>query len=43
MTVSNTIYQPELFSQILFEKMKVINPGIDNLELYEFRYGLNNL
>lgn len=31
------------FSEILFEKMKQINPGISELELYEFRYGLNDL
>lgn len=32
-----------VFSSTLFEKMKAINPGIADLELYEFRYGLNNL
>jgi uridine kinase len=31
------------FSEYLFEKMKQINPGIADLELYEFRYGLNDL
>lgn len=31
------------FSEVLFEKMKQINPGISDLELYEFRYGLNDL
>ena len=31
------------FSNILFEKMKIINPAIEDLELYEFRYALNNL
>jgi len=34
---------PDLFSEILFQKMKRINPGITALELYEFRYCLNNL
>jgi uridine kinase len=34
---------PNAFSEILFEKMKQINPGISDLELYEFRYGLNDL
>jgi uridine kinase len=34
---------PDAFSETLFEKMKQINPGISNLELYEFRYGLNDL
>ena len=32
-----------IFSEILFEKMKRINPAIEDLELYEFRYGLDNL
>ncbi len=31
------------FSSLLFEKMKQINPGISQLELYEFRYALENL
>jgi hypothetical protein len=34
---------PEVFSEILYEKMKRINAGIEDLELYEFRYGLDNL
>ena len=34
---------PDAFSETLFEKMKQINPGISELELYEFRYGLNDL
>jgi uridine kinase len=34
---------PEEFSKILFEKMKQVNPGIADLELYEFRYCLNNI
>lgn len=34
---------PQKFSEILYEKMKCINPGVSELELYEFRYGLNNL
>ncbi len=33
----------EAFSEILFEKMKQVNPGIEEMELYEFRYGLDNL
>jgi len=31
------------FSETLFEKMKQINPGIGDMELYEFRYGLADL
>jgi uridine kinase len=35
--------EPQKFSEILYEKMKCINPGVSELELYEFRYGMNNL
>jgi uridine kinase len=28
------------FSETLYEKMKLLSPGIQELELYEFRYGL---
>jgi hypothetical protein len=31
------------FTKTLYEKMKAINPGIEDLELYEFQYGLDNL
>ena len=34
---------PDVFSETLFEKIRQINPGISALELYEFRYGLNDL
>jgi len=43
MSASDTLYRPDLFSESLYEKMKRINPGIEELELYEFRYGLDNL
>jgi len=33
----------DAFSNILFEQMKIINPAIVDLELYEFWYALNNL
>jgi uridine kinase len=33
----------DAFTSILFAKMKLVHPGIESLELYEFRYGLNNL
>jgi uridine kinase len=36
-------FSPEIFSEALFEKMKRINLAIADLELYEFRYGLDNL
>ena len=38
-----TFYNPEVFSEALFEKMKQIDPAIRDLELYEFRYGLKNI
>jgi uridine kinase len=43
MSKSKALSNPDRFSELLFEKMKFINPGIDDLELYEFRYGLDNL
>lgn len=42
MSASNTLYSPDFFCQVLYEKMKRINTGIDELELYEFRYALDN-
>jgi uridine kinase len=41
--MAENIFEPKAFSATLFEIMKRINPGIEDLELYEFRYGLNNL
>jgi uridine kinase len=37
---SNILSNQLIFSEILFEKMKSLSPGIRELELYEFRYGL---
>lgn len=34
---------PKAFSEALFETMKQVNAGIEELELYEFRYCLDNL
>ena len=39
----NDIYDPVIFSKTLFIKMKQILPSIEDLELYEFRYGLIDL
>jgi len=36
------IYDPEVFSVTLFEKMKHISPAVIDLELYEFQYALKN-
>jgi uridine kinase len=42
MAASN-LFSAGVFSEILYEKMSGINAGIKELELYEFRYALNNL
>ena len=41
--MSDVLTSPELFSATLFELMPRLNPGIAELELYEFRYCLDNL
>ncbi len=33
----------DLFTRRLFARMKILTPAIRGMELYEFRYGLNNL
>jgi uridine kinase len=38
-----TVYSRDVFSERLYEKMKGINAGIEDMELYEFRYALHNL
>jgi uridine kinase len=42
MSGTNRLNSPEVFSIALFEKMKRINAGIEDLLLYEFRYALEN-
>ena len=42
MTASH-LNSPDRFSEILYARMKEINPGIEDLEFYEFRYCLDNL
>ena len=37
------IYDPGKFSEVLFERMKRISPAILDMELYEFRYALENV
>jgi uridine kinase len=39
----NVLSFPDRFTKILFEKMKAINLGVEDLELYEFQYALDNL
>ena len=41
--MTRNMFNPDAFSAILFEKMKRVNPAVNDLALYEFRYGLNNL
>ncbi len=41
--VNSVLDNKDTFSEKLFEIMKQINPGISNLELYEFRYGMLEL
>ncbi|MBI5301724.1 MAG: hypothetical protein HY868_06285 [Chloroflexi bacterium] len=36
-------FDPDEFSAVLFEKMKQVNAGVAEMELYEFRYALDNL
>jgi len=38
-----SIYNTEAFSEILFDRMKRLNPAVSEMELYEFRCALNNL
>ena len=40
---SALIFDQEVFSETLFEKLKVIQPALERLEIYEFRYALQNL
>ncbi len=41
--MADNIFNPPEFTSALFEKLKLIDPGLEDLEIYEFRYGLNNL
>jgi uridine kinase len=43
MSGKDRLHTPGLFSEILFEKMKQINVGIEDLEFYEFCYALENI
>jgi len=42
MTPKPRIFSPDQFSETLYEKIKVLCPAVENLELYEFQYGVNN-
>jgi uridine kinase len=43
MLVPDHLTAPEVFSAVLYQKMVSINPAVQDLELYEFRYCLDNL
>jgi len=43
MPSSSSLTDPDLFSAILYEKIKRVNAGVEEMELYEFRYALHNL
>jgi uridine kinase len=43
MTSGKLLSDRQLFSETLFEKIKLISAGVQELELYEFRYGLAEL
>ncbi len=42
-STSSILTDPQVFSALLYQRMKAISPGIEDLELYEFRYALHNL
>jgi uridine kinase len=37
------IFDPEIFAKALFEIMEDVDPAVRDMELYEFRYALNNI
>lgn len=43
MPTSDLLADPDRFSAALFALMPQISPAVEELELYEFRYGLDNL
>ena len=43
MAGTNRLNSPAQFSAVLFEIMKRVNPGVDEMALIEFRYALENL
>ncbi len=43
MIISDILNDNFTFSEILFEKMKLLNEALIDLELYEFQYALDNL
>jgi len=43
MSSTSNLTGSDLFSAVLYERMKRINTGVEEMELYEFRYALHNL
>ncbi len=43
MDTNSVLQNPHRFSEVLFERMVQVNPGLEALELYEFRYALDNI
>lgn len=43
MDTQKILSDPGTFAEALYAKMKLINAGVEDLALYEFRYGLDNL
>ena len=43
MSSTSNLTSADLFSAALYEKLKRINAGVEEMELYEFRYALHNL
>ncbi len=43
MTTSQNQVDPAVFNQMMFEKMKLLNPAVEEMEFYEFCYALDNL
>ncbi len=41
--MAKNIFEPAVFTGLLYEKMTAINPGVSDMALYEFRYCLNNV
>ena len=42
MTHNSRLQSPGAFSKALYEVMKNIHPGVEDMELFEFRYALEN-
>jgi uridine kinase len=43
MSSKDLLFDRQIFSETLFERMKSLSPGFQEMELYEFRYGLAEL